>query len=96
MAAAKKETRESQYRAILERDGIRYEDCKVLAFAFETDGGPGIFHYKLMRTMYHVYYIFDCMGNIAQVVSPKNQDIEQKIISLAENVGGKKTTPKLQ
>lgn len=85
-----------QYRAILERDGIRYEDCKVLAFSFETDGGPGIFHYKLMHPLSPVYYIFDCMDNIAQVVIPKKQTIEQKIISLAENVGGKRTSPVLK
>jgi hypothetical protein len=94
--AAKKETRELLYRSILERDGIRYEDCKVLAFVFETESGPQIFHYKLMHPMRPVYYLFDFMEKIAQVVIPKNQDIEQKIISLAENVGGKKTTPKLQ
>lgn len=91
-----KMTRGDQYRSILESYGKRLEDCKVLAFAFETESGPEIFHYELMYPLRPVYHLFDCFGKIAQIVVPKDLANEEMAVQLAESCGGEKTTPNLR
>ena len=84
-----------QYKIIMEKDGIR--EYKVLAFAFLSDTGPEYFHYELMLADPRPdYYLFDIMGEIAQVVAPKDDENDRVIIQLAESCGGKKTTPNLR
>ena len=60
------------YREIIEKEGRKWDDCKVLAFAFDGPGGPEIFHYELMYPLRPVYHLFDCSGNVAYVVVPKD------------------------
>ena len=91
-----KATRGDQYRSILESYGKRLEDCKVLAFAFETESGPEIFHYELMYPLRPVYHLFDCFGKIAQIVVPKDPENEEMAVLLAESCGGEITTPNLR
>lgn len=89
-----KTTRDEQYRAILEKEGIR--EYKVLAFVFETESGPEHFHYQLMYPLRPVYHLFDCFGKIAQIVVPKDTENEEMAVQLAESCGGEKTTPNLR
>ena len=87
-----KTTRDEQYRAILEKEGIR--EYKVLAFMFLSDSGPEYFHLEtMMADPRPDYYLFDIMGEIAQIIVPKDSDNERLLIELAERCGGKKTTP---
>lgn len=95
MARNSKSTKGDEYRAIMEKDGIR--EYKVLAFAFLSDMGPEYFHYELMLADPRPdYYLFDIMGEIAQVVAPKDAENDAIIIQLAESCGGKKITPNLR
>ena len=71
------------YREILERSGIRFEDCNVLAFAFKQEPRP-------------VYYRFDCWDKYANVIVPKDEKNAAVIIAIAEKDGGEKTTPNLR
>lgn len=91
-----KATRGDQYREILASYGKRLEDCKVLAFVFDGPGGPEIFHYELMYPLRPVYHLFDCFGNIAQIVVPNDPENEEMAVQLAESCGGEKTTPNLR
>lgn len=91
-----KATRGDQYREILASYGKRLEDCKVLAFAFETESGSEIFHYELMCPLRPVYHLFDRFGKIAQIVVPKDPENEEMAVRLAKSCGGEKTTPNLQ
>lgn len=94
---ATKTTRGDQYRAILERVGIRFEDCKVLAFAFKQERRPELFHFGLMlHKPRPVYYLFDCWDKYANVVVPKDEKNAAVIIAIAEKDGGEKTTPNLR
>ena len=88
-------TRGDQYREILASYGKRLEDCKVLAFEFETEYGPELFHYELMYPLRPVYHLFDCFGKIAQIVVPNDPKNEEMAVQLAESCGGEKTTPNL-
>lgn len=95
MARNSKNTKGDEYRAIMEKAGIR--EYKVLAFAFLSDTGPEYFHYELMLADPRPdYYLFDIMGEIAQVVAPKDAKNDAIIIQLAESCGGKKITPNLR
>ncbi len=96
MAKKIKTTRREQYREILALYGKRMEDCKVLAFAFDGPGGPELFHYELMQPLRPVYHLFDCSGNVAYIVVPKDPENEEMAIQLAESCGGEKTTPNLR
>ena len=87
-------TRDEQYRAILEKEGIR--EYKVLAFVFETESGPEYFHYQLMYPLRPVYHLFDCSGKMAYVVVPVDPENERMCIQLAESCGGEKTTPNMR
>lgn len=79
----------------MDKDGVR--EYKVLAFRFLSDYGPEYFHYELMLADPRpVYYLFDIMGEIAQVVAPKDAGNDAIIIQLAESCGGKKITPNLR
>lgn len=92
-----KATREQVYREILERSGIRFEDCNVLAFAFKQERRPELFHFGLMlHEPRPVYYLFDCFGETAQVIIPNDPENERMCIQLAESCGGSKTTPNLR
>ena len=95
MATNKKLTKADEYRAVMEKDGIR--EYKVLAFAFLSDTGPEYLHYELMLADPQPdYYLFDIMGEIAQIVVPKDAENDAIIVQLAERCGGKKTTPNLR
>ena len=82
-----------QYRAAMDGYGKRIEDCKILAFEFETEAGPEIFHYELMCPLRPVYHLFDSFGNIAQIIVPKDPENERMCIQLAESCGGEKRPP---
>ena len=95
MARNSKSTKGDEYRAIMEKDGIR--EYKVLAFVFLSDMGPQYFHYELMMADPRpVYYLFDCFGETAQVIVPNDPENERMCIQLAESCGGSKTTPNLR
>ena len=94
--ATKKPTRKDESRAILEKDGIRFEDCRVLAFAFDGPGGPEIFHFGLMLDLRRPeYYLFDCWEKMAQVIIPNNDAVSEIVFDIATRADGKKTTPNL-
>lgn len=93
---AMKESRGDAYRQIMERAGYSYDECRVLAFRFEKDSGPEIFHYGLMNEK-PVYYLFDFMDDgIAQVIVPNDEQNAAKVIAIAEKEGGRKVTPNLR
>jgi hypothetical protein len=83
------------YREIVEKEGLKWEDCKVLAFEFDGPEGPEILHYGLMFPLRPVYHLFDRFGNVAYIVVPKDPENERMCIQLAESCGGSKTTPYL-
>ena len=92
-----KTARGDQYRAVLEKAGIRFEDCRVLAFTFLSDLGPQYCHYDMMmadpRPKYH---LIDCVGETVYIIVPGNDaENERMCIQLAEANGGRKITPKL-
>lgn len=92
-----KTTREQIYREILERSGIRFEDCNILAFAFKQERRPELFHFGLMlHEPRPVYYLFDCWEKYANVVAPKDEQNAAVIIAIAAKNGGEKTTPNLR
>ena len=92
-----KTTREQMYREILERVGIRFEDCQILAFTFKHEKRPELFHLGLMlHKPRPVYYLFDCWEKYANVIVPKDENNAAVIIAIAEKDGGEKTTPNLR
>ena len=95
MAKQTKQTKADQYRKAMEKEGIA--EYKVLAFAFLSDTGPEYLHYEIMLADPRPdYYLFDIMGEIAQIVVPKDAENDAIIVQLAERCGGKKTTPNLR
>ena len=92
----KKTARKDEYRAIMDKLGIRFDDCRVLAFAFERPLGPETFHLHLMNADPRPeYHLFDCWEKTAQIIIPNDESTAARIQELAEQVGGKKTTPNL-
>jgi len=91
-----KTARKDQYRAIMEKDGIRFEDCRVLAFTFERPLGPETFHLWLMLDQRRPkYYLFDCWGKTAQVIIQNDDAVSEIVCDIAIRADGKKTTPNL-
>lgn len=89
--------REQQYRAILAKEGKRFEDCRVVAFTFKDQSGPELFHYRLlMADPRPEYVLFDCFGTMAQVIVADDERTVKRIQELAGQVGGEKTTPNLR
>lgn len=89
--------REQQYRAILAKEGKRFEDYRVVAFTFNEKGGPERFHLRLLMTVPGPEYVlFDCFGLIAQVIVPNDERTVKWVQELAGQVGGEKTTPNLR
>lgn len=96
MAKSSKTPRIEQYRDILAKDGIRFEDCRVLGFAFENPLGAETFHLHLMNAGPRPeYHLFECLEKMAQIIIPKDEPTAARVQELAEQVGGKKTTPNL-
>ena len=97
MAKATKETRAKQYREILAGIGIRFEDCRILAFTFKQERRPELFHFGLMlHEPRPVYYLFECWGKYANVVVPKDEENAAVIIAIAARDGGESVTPDLR
>lgn len=95
MAKSKRDSKKLQYATILsERYGLRWEDARVLAFRFPDAKGPEKLHYALLF-IGGQYWIFDCWDDIAQVVFPASDTIEQIIKNTAAVCGGIKVTPEL-
>ena len=95
--ATNKNTRGAQYNAIMEHDDFGPDEWTVLAFAFEDETGPERFHFRLLLAeMRPVFYLFNCHGNIADVIAPKEDWNAGRIREIAESVGGHKTTPDLR
>lgn len=95
--ATKKVSKAEQYREIMAASGRRLEDCKVLAFEFEKETGPEIFHFDLMDLDRPIYYLFDYFGRMAQIVVPRRDtENERKCIAKAEAAGGRTVFPVLQ
>ena len=91
-----RKARKEQYRAILNAIGVDFDRCDVLAFVFERPLGPQSFHFYLMETLSRPeYHLFDCLGNMAQIVISKDEKIAARIRALAKEVGGTETTPNL-
>ena len=91
-----KSTRKDQYRGILAKTGIRFENCRVLAFTFERPLGPESFHLHLMNADPRPeYHLFDCLERTAQIIIPNEETTAARVQELAEQMGGKKTTPNL-
>ena len=76
-------------------NGIRFDDCKVLAFVFDDIFGPMHYHYQLMFDSAR-YHLFDHIGSTAYVIIPNDDETEQICVQLAESCGGKKTVPDLR
>ena len=92
-----KTTREQIYREIIEKEGRKWDDCKVLSFAFKQERRPELFHFGLMlHEPRPVYYLFDCWDKYANVIVPKDEKNAAVIIAIAEKDGGEKTTPNLR
>lgn len=92
-----KSTREQTYREILGQTEIRFEDCNVLAFAFDAPRGPEKFHYDVMMSEPRLqYYIFDCLEGRAQVVVPNDDFVIAAIERIAAELGGSKTMAELR
>ena len=95
MAQRTKTNKAEEYRAIMEKEGIT--EYKVLAFAFLSDTGPEYLHYEIMLAdPKPEYYLFDFMGEIAQILVPKDKENDRIIEELAALCGGQKTTPNLR
>lgn len=91
---AKKISKQAQYVDILQKDGIAFDACKVLAFTFDDAFGFSRLHYLLMAEPERKYYIFDVIdGGPVQVVCPA--EAAEHICKAASMAGGSKTTPKL-
>jgi len=95
MAKKIKTTLADQYREILAREGKNFDDCKVVAFEFESDYGPEIFHFELTYPLRPVYHIFDGYDNVAQIVIPQDEENERLLNMLAESCGGTPVKPRL-
>ena len=95
--AKTKETRGSKYREIVEGMGVRYEDCRVLAFRFERERGPELFHYALMLAENRPEYLsFDCEGLTANVIVHNVPEDVDKVTKMALADGGTPTMPNLR
>ena len=90
-----KSTREQTYREIIEKEGRKWDDCKVLSFVFKYQMQTELFHYGLMAEKPD-YYIFDCWDKNANVVVPKDETNDAHITLIAEQLGGQKTTTNLR
>ena len=90
-----KTTREQIYREIIEKDGRKWDDCKVLSFAFKYQMQTELFHYGLMAEKPD-YFVFDCWEKYAYVIAPKDEKNAAVIIAIAEKDGGEKITPNLR
>lgn len=92
-----KTDREQQYRAILAKEGKRFEDYRVVAFTFKEPNGPERLHYGLLLADPRPEYIlFDCFGTIAQIIVADDAKTIKKIQELAKQLGGEKTSPNLR
>lgn len=94
MAKKSKVSKAEQYRDIMEGEGVKWEECVVLSFAFKYQMEVELFHYGLMFEK-PSYYVFDYLEGLANVVAQKDEKNIAKIAAIAEGVGGKRTTPKL-
>lgn len=94
MARKASKTRADQYREILAERGIRYEDCRVLAFAFNYQMQAEMFHFGIMAEKVD-YFLFDAAENTANIIIPKDGQDAEKIAKIAQGCGGRSTTPKL-
>ena len=90
-----KATTADQYREILAREGLNFDDCKVVAFEFGSEFGVDVFHFELTYPLRPVYHIFDGWENVAQIVIPKNAENERMLEQLAESCGGESVKPRL-
>lgn len=93
--AKKLKPRIEQYREILAGYGKDWADCHVLAFQFDGEYGPNTFHYELMYPLRPVYHLFDRIGNVAQIVVPRDAENDQMCRILAESCGGEEISPVL-
>lgn len=95
--ARKADTRESKYREIVEGLGVRYEDCRVLAFRFERETGPESFHYSLMLAGNRPEYLsFNKEGQTANVIVRNDAEIVEAVTKIASGDGGVPTMPNLR
>ena len=93
---AKKQSKEFEYRTILDRRGISYQNCQVLAFYFERAKGAETFHLNLMMDSRRpLYWLFDCVGNNGIVITSKDAENAAIISDIASRNGGVKTIPDL-
>lgn len=90
-----KTTREQTFREIVEKEGRKWDDCKVLSFVFKYQMQTELFHYGLMAEKPD-YILFDCWEKYANVVAPKDEQNAAVIIAIAAKNGGEKTTPNLR
>lgn len=86
-----------QYRDIMNGAGISPDKWRVVSFAFEKAGDAERFHYRIMAAGFMMfYYMFDCSGNIANVIIPNEDEQARRIQEYALALGGRKTTLDLQ
>lgn len=90
-----KPTREQVYREIMEKEGRKWDDCRVLSFVFEYTMKTELFHFDLM-VQTPVYFLFDCWEKNANVVVPKDEQNAAEIVAIAEKLGGQKTMANLR
>ena len=87
--AKKVTSRMDEYREIIERSGIEWENCEVLAFVFDDDNKVYWYYLNLMNNRAK-YYLFSCVERTAVIVAPKGDDGNLSDIMLyAEQNGGK-------
>ena len=89
-----KSTREQMYREILERSGIRFEDCRVFGIMFPDAAKCRIFHFRIMANCLN-YVLFDSIERNANVIVFKSMD-DVEIINEAKKLDGIKVLPKIR
>lgn len=86
--------RGERYREIMAKEGIT--DYKILSFIFDSELRPQTFHLCLMMAEPRPeYYLFDCFGNVGQLIVPNDEKLCEQITGIAKKWGGKKATPNL-
>lgn len=87
-------TRREQYAEIMKRVGIAMEDCKIVAFGFSSESQMSRFHYLVMVAE-GPYYLYDQVCDVAQLIIPNKNGVEDEFVQLARECGGEPTNPKL-
>ena len=82
------------YREIIEKEGRKWDDCKVLAFS--SGRSPELFHYCVMLDKRALCYLFDGAGKQVYVVTSKAPGDIKVIEEIAAECGWIKSAPDMR